>query len=396
MQKKLIAAAVAGLVAVPVMAQSNVTISGQMRVGVDHVSAGGATAAGVSPISRMRVIDNNSNIRFAGTETLGGGLTAWWQVESAIGTSDNVGTSGAQTSGLATSTGIGTRNTAVGIKGAWGNIYVGKWDMHYHTLAAVDGNGLTGGLAMGASSLNILMNQGGTANAGAGGVSNAGGRLNNAIMYDTPTWNGFNVRLGYSTSAANEVLNNTVATTAQKETNWWFNPQYNNGPWSAFYSHFARNDIGNPIIAAGGVSPSARFDRAGLAYTFGMGLKLGVIWDRNKYDADAGANTTFKRTAWAIPVQYAMGPHTFNFTYARAGDSSNTAAVDTGAKMYMLGYTYALSKRTMLGANWTKINNAAGGTYDLWHPSSGIGAQSGGLPVGADPRQFGVNLHHSF
>ncbi len=395
MQKKLIAAAITGLLAVPAMAQTNVTISGQMRVGVDHVSAGGATAAGASPISRMRVIDNNSNIKFAGTETLGGGLTAWWQVESAIGTSDNVGTSGAQTSGIGNSATIGTRNTAVGIKGAWGNIYVGKWDMHYHTGFGVDGAGAVGGLAMSANSLNMLMNQGTAA-------TNAGGRLNNAIMYDTPTWNGFNVRFGYSTSAANEILTNAPGAggVSRRESNWWLNPQYNNGPWSAFYSYFARNNIGNTATGAPGVhtaAPDARFHRAGLAYTFAMGLKIGAIWDRNSYDADTLATTpTNKRTAWAIPVQYNMGPHTFNFTYARAGDSSNTPMMDTSAKMYMLGYTYALSKRTMLGVNWTKINNAAAGTYDVWHPSSSIGAQSGGLPVGSDPRLFGVNLHHSF
>lgn len=377
------------------MAQTNVTISGQMRVGADFVSAGGATAAGTSPISRMRVIDNNSNIKFAGTEALGNGLTAWWQVESAIGTSDNVGTSGAQNTGAASSTTIGTRNTAVGIKGAWGNIYVGKWDMHYHTHFGVNGDGITNGTSMGANSLNMLHNQG--AGNAPGALSGAGGRLNNAIMYDTPTWNGFNVRLGYSTSAANEVLTNTVATTASKEANWWVNPQYNNGPWTAFYSYFARNNIGNLVVAPGGATPDARFHRAGLAYSFAMGLKLGVIWDRNSVDMDAGPGTTFKRTAWAIPVTYTMGPHQFDFTYARAGDTSNTAAADTSAKMYTLGYSYSLSKRTVLGVNWTKINNAKAGTYDLWHPSSSIGAQAaGGLPAGSDPRQLGINLTHRF
>ena len=405
MQKKLIAAAVAGLLSVPAFAQSNVTISGQLRVGIDHVSAGGATINGTSPISRWRMIDNNSNIRFAGTEGLGGGLTAWWQVESAIGTSDNNGTAGAQ--GNANITSIGTRNTAVGIKGAWGNVYVGKWDMHYHTLAGVDGNGLTGGLAMGASSLNLLMNQGQAFTAAAAGLnSNAGGRLNNALMYDTPTWNGFNVRLGYSFSAATESLANATAApgdSARKESNYWINPQYNNGPWHAFYSYMARNNIGNLTSTVAGAvgDPDARFHRAGLAYTFAMGLKLGLLWDRNSINDGingAGLNTTFKRTAWAIPVQYMMGPHTFNFTYARAGDSSNTPGMDTSAKMYMLGYTYSLSKRTHLGVNWTKINNAAAGTYDLWHPSSNVSAQATGgvISPGSDPRQFGVNLSHSF
>lgn len=411
MQKKLIAAAVAGLLSVPAFAQSNVTISGQLRVGIDHVSAGGATINGTSPISRWRMIDNNSNIRFAGTEGLGGGLTAWWQVESAIGTSDNNGTAGAQGNGTAASgqgfTSIGTRNTAVGIKGAWGNVYVGKWDMHYSTLAGVDGNGLVGGLAMGASSLNLLHNQGVAFTAAAAGLnSGAGGRLNNALMYDSPTWNGFNVRLGYSFSAANESLANVTAApgdSARKESNYWINPQYNNGPWHAFYSYMARNNIGNLTSTVAGTvgDPDARFHRAGLAYTFAMGLKLGLLWDRNSINDGingAGLNTTFKRTAWAIPVQYMMGPHTFNFTYARAGDSSNTPGMDTSAKMYMLGYTYSLSKRTHLGVNWTKINNAAAGTYDLWHPSSNVSAQATGgvISPGSDPRQFGVNLSHSF
>lgn len=405
MQKKLIAAAVVGLFAVPALAQSNVTISGQMRVGIDHISANGATISGTSPISRWRMIDNNSNIRFAGTESLGGGLTAWWQVESAIGTSDNNGTAGAQ--GNTNITSIGTRNTAVGIRGAWGNVYLGKWDMHYNTLAGVDGAGLIGGLAMGASSLNLLHNQGVAFTAAAAGLnSGAGGRLNNALMYDSPNWNGFDVRLGYSFSAANESLANTTAApgdSARRENNYWINPRYTNGPWHAFYSYMARNNIGNLTSTVGGAvgDPSARFHRAGLAYTFGMGLKLGFLWDRNSINDGingAGASTTFKRTAWAIPVQYVVGPHTFSGTYSRAGDTSNTPGLNTGARSWMLGYTYALSKRTMVGVNYTRINNESAGTYDLWHPSSNVSAQATGGMVspGSDPRQFGINLVHLF
>lgn len=393
MQKKLIAAAIVGLFAVPAMAQSNVTISGQMRVGIDNVSAGGATAAGISLQNRTRVVDNNSNIRFAGTEALGGGLTAWWQVETAIGTSDNIGTTGGAGGILGGNNAtIGTRNTAVGIKGAWGNVYLGKWDMHYHTLVGVDGTGLTGGLGMAASSLNILHSR--------NGANGAGGRMNNAIMYDTPTWNGFNVRFGYSTTGgAAGVGNEVTATNARKESTLWVNPQYNNGPWTAFYSYLRRNDIGNTIAPA--ASPDGTWHRAGLAYTFAMGLKLGVLWDRNSGNAGAGA-ATLKRTAWAIPVQYTMGPHTFNATYARAGDVSNTPGVQTGAKQWMLGYTYALSKRTMVGAHYAKINNEAGGNYDFWHPTQSVGASTAagsllvGGAAGADPRMFGLNLHHSF
>jgi len=379
MQKKLIAAAVAGLIAVPAMAQSNVTISGQMRVGIQNISAGGATAAGASLESRSQIVDNNSNIRFAGTEALGGGLTAWWQVESAIGTSDTNGTVAAQ--GSANITSIGTRNTAVGLKGAWGNLYMGKWDMHYSNHAGVDVAGLAGGLAMGANSLNILHTQ--------NGANGAGGRFNNAVMYDSPNWNGFDVRLGYSFTAAGA---EATTANARKESNWMINPRYTNGPVHVFYSHLARNDVGNTISPA--ASPDQRFDRLGGAYTFGMGLKVGLIWDRNRLSPGAGAAST-KRTAWALPVTYVMGPHTFNGTYARANDVSNTN--NTGANMWMLGYTYSLSKRTHLGFNWTKIRNESAGRYDLWHPSSSAGGSAAaGLPAGSDPRQLSFNIHHSF
>lgn len=148
MQGKLIALAIAGLSGTA-FAQSSVTISGQLRVGLESVSAGGATVAGANMTSRTRVTDNGSNIRFAGEENLGNGLFAWWQVESAIGTSDNVGTTGAAGSGATTTstttgalttgvTGIGTRNTAVGIKGSWGNLFMGKWDAHYNSGNLVD------------------------------------------------------------------------------------------------------------------------------------------------------------------------------------------------------------------------------------------------------------------
>ena len=88
MQKKIIALAIAGLVSGGAFAQaSTVTISGQMRLAIDNASASGCSAVGCTNLtSRTRVTDQNSNIRFAGVEPLGGGTDAWWQAESAIGT----------------------------------------------------------------------------------------------------------------------------------------------------------------------------------------------------------------------------------------------------------------------------------------------------------------------
>lgn len=383
MQKKLIAVAVAGVLAAPLaMAQSNVTISGQMKVHFDSVSAGGATS-GLSMTSRNRMTDNNSWLRFSGEEALGGGTSAWFQIESAIGTTDNVGTTGSGASGVANSTTIGTRNTAVGLKGNWGTMLLGKWDVYYHTIAPVDTNGLGNGLTMAASTLDIFFSN--------GQGNNFGGRFNNVAAYVTPNWNGFNATIGYTTSPSNET---TTPGLKAKDTGWTFNPVYANGPWAAFYAHLRGNNIGATTASNGN---DLRANRLGGAYTFPMGIKIGLAYDKNKITSnDSGAY--MERAAWSLPLSYTTGPHTASITYAKANNvNTNAGNMDSsGAKMWQVSYAYALSKRTNINASYVQINNDSNAHYDFWHPSQQIGAQGGGLPNGADPRMFAIGMQHSF
>ena len=413
MQKKLIALAIAGLSSAA-FAQSNVTISGQMKVGFADASAKGATVAGTSLTSRARVEDNNSNIRFSGEENLGNGMAAFFQVESAIGTSDNIGTTGGAQGAGATSTGIGTRNTAVGLKGNWGMALMGKWDAYYNAIAGVDGMGLADGHGLATSSLSILHTN---------GNGNAfGGRLNNVVAYATPNFAGFDALIAYAASgvAANE---DNRANLAGKEKGWYFNPKYTNGPIQVFYAHLRANDVGAvPGVGAGFSGANVRANRLGGAWTFPMGLKIGLIWDKNKVavaDGSAGlaalgvvatggavgVHSRRERTAWALPIQYTTGAHKVNFTYAWAGNlktdaaGANSTLGDSKARMWTLGYEYALSKRTSVAASYLAINNGQNARYDGWHPSSSVSgsqAVAGALPYGADPRILQFNVRHAF
>ena len=430
MQKKIIALAVAGLVSGGAFAQSNVTISGQMKLGVEAVSAGGATGQNQDMTSRTRVTDNNSFLRFAGEEKLGNGMTAWFQVESAIGTSDNTGTTGAQAG--ANSAGIGTRNTAVGLKGNFGNIFFGKWDAYYNTLGGVDPTGLADGNGMATSSLNILHTQGSAVNNtatgnAAAGVYNFGGRFNNSIVYQTPMWNGFQGTINYSVGGISNTstsgAENTVPQLAAKDSMYALNPTWSNGPIMLFAAHIKVSHFGATTATTAGASGSdATASRVGGAYSFPMGLKIGLIWDRSKVETSDGSNglaglggtangnTGFvgvhsyrERDAWALPLQYMTGAHKFNFTYAQSQDTDTSAGTvqDSGAKMYMLAYQYNMSKRTNIATSYMMINNGRNGAYDGWHPSNNIGGSSSnfanaGLSAGADPRIFQVNLNHSF
>lgn len=71
MKKTLIALAVATL---PAAAFADVTIYGQIKAGVENVDAGG--------VNKTNVDDMGSRIGFKGSEDLGNGLKAIWQVES--------------------------------------------------------------------------------------------------------------------------------------------------------------------------------------------------------------------------------------------------------------------------------------------------------------------------
>ena len=85
------------------------------------------------------------------------------------------------------------------------------------------------------------------------------------------------------------------------------------------------------------------------------------------------------------------------FSYARAGDATNTAT-DTGANAWNIGYDYAFSKRTSAGVYYTKVNNKTGGMYDMFARLGTTGA--GGAPLltaaGEDARQIYIGLAHNF
>lgn len=414
MKKTLLAIAVAGLSSAA-LAQSNVTISGVMRIGLEQVSAGGATVAGASPTSRNRVTDNGSNIRFAGQEALGNGTSAWWQLESAIGVADNQGSAGAPAPGAANLTTLGTRNTAVGLKGEWGNVLMGKWDVHYNSGNSVDTVNGNDAFSSRAQVLNILHGNGAVSTAtGLGAPNTFGGRQNNVVSYLSPKMSGFDVRVSYSAQSEN-----TVANIAAKDKMWAITPNYDNGPITAFFSWMKLSNGGAVVQAnaAGNSGLNSTGQRLGAAYTLPMGLKFGLIWDKNKVEtadgrgalvtlgiAATGGNIATvqarrERTAWGLPIQYVTGAHRVNFAYAKASSlKTNVGTVgDSGASLVVLGYEYSLSKRTSVAVLYSAINNGANAAYDFRESSVNIAGTSGvGLAAGADPRTFQLAVRHAF
>jgi predicted porin len=127
MNKKLIALAVAGACAAPVaMAQTAnpVTLYGRVYATFESVEASGGTAADV--VRRNRVSNQASLLGVRGTEDLGGGLKAFFQLETTFKPDQN-------------DTTFADRNSGVGLQGAWGSVLMGRWDTPYKTTSiAVD------------------------------------------------------------------------------------------------------------------------------------------------------------------------------------------------------------------------------------------------------------------
>src|SRR5574337_403515 len=124
MQKKLIALAVAGLVAAPAFAQSNVTIYGRADFGM--VSRSGTTdlqdrIPGFDVNGKTEFqsgVQSGSRIGFKGAEDLGNGLKAIFEIE--YGTKIDEGT----TSSVA----WGNRHSYVGLTGNFGTVVGGRLD----------------------------------------------------------------------------------------------------------------------------------------------------------------------------------------------------------------------------------------------------------------------------
>ena len=123
MQKRLIAVAVAGLLATPVAAE--VAVSGSVRVRMDYDG------------NQWQVKNSGSRLRFKASSDLGNGQSAYMNYE--FGVDAGKGT---------IQTGTTKRLTYVGLKGDWGSLSLGsQWSTLFNTVGTfIDPSNVYGGL----------------------------------------------------------------------------------------------------------------------------------------------------------------------------------------------------------------------------------------------------------
>lgn len=248
MQKKLIALAIAGLASAPVFAQTNVTVYGVVDVTVESVKASGGDAFEVD--RRTRVTSNSSLIGFRGTEDLGNGLKALFQVESSFSADAGGGT-------------LAGRDTFVGLEGGFGKVQLGKLTTIMRAAGAkVDFNPAATGIGFQAATYGTI-----------GGVAQTGidERINNAVMYTTPNFSGLTAQLAYSAGENRKSpdINDGEGINSQS---YQLAAAYENGPLyvSAGYAvaqdpQAAASVLGVPVA---GISDKLKDARIAAKYTF--------------------------------------------------------------------------------------------------------------------------------
>ncbi|MBD5802911.1 Outer membrane porin protein 32 precursor [Azoarcus sp. Aa7] len=378
MQKKLIALAIAGLASAPVFAQTNVTVYGVVDVTAESVAAKGGDAPEID--RRTRVTSNSSLIGFRGTEDLGNGLKALFQIES-----------GFNADGTGTST-LATRDTFVGLTGGFGTLQLGKVSSIMRAAGAkVDFNPAATGIGFQAATYGTI----------AGVVTPTDVRLNNAVMYTTPSFSGLIGQVTYSAGEkrVSPDVNGGEGINAQS---YQFAGAYENGPVyvSAGYALYKDLQVAGFGGNAAGVSDDMKNTRVAAKYSFPTNTTVSALYDRAKYEqSEAGFDTDIKRNAWMVGVEQKFaGNQAVYLQYARSqelkGDACDFDACDnTDFAQWTLGYTYSLSKRTMVKAYYTRLNNERNSDVDFY--LSGVGS-GGFVGAGQDPNGFGVGLRHSF
>lgn len=442
MKLKLMAVAVAGALSVPGLAvaqATNVQLYGGLDVAVDSTKYTSNNAGTISGLRKEHLTHNApSFIGVRGTESLGGGLTAFFQVEGEIPLSTGRPLAASDYSGRFF---MGGRTTFVGLRAGWGEVSAG-----FQPSAYMDVNRVWNAMPTRGHGTMIMNNQigsgsipspncGGALSNGTGLITavatpacltgvehgaatfgNAG--LNNSLKYVTPVIAGFRFNTVMAFSEHEEASTSTPAGTARYEGGFGsYALTWRGGPFSAGAGYAVHR--GWRATNAVGSDRNAKDTgwQIGGKWNFGAG-ELGLGWERLKYgnSGTAAAPNNFDIKNWVINGNFKIMPNgTISAGYSHTPGANNcgaglgTAAVTpvTGAAAcggagkataLSLAYDHALSKRTGLYAAYGRINNGSGSSY-YYNSAQQTGSAGGAvfsLSPGTDVTTYMAGVKHRF
>lgn len=417
MQKKLLTLAVAGALGAPAVALAQVEVYGTIHMSLNYMDYGDSTA-GAPSVTKFDVASHASNVGVRGRESLGGGLTGWFQVETnaSMERSNNV----AHTSNFA------SRNSAVGLQGGFGNVFLGQWTTPWADLDALWGVGTvatygpitsiigrreTTGSAPNPNCANTGSGTGGVPGGSCDSVEGAGGvghafwrRISNSIHYQSPVFGGLQVKVAYQTNQDKAEGPGVVKADPQMYSA--------SVTWSGMGGRLrvgAAYDGHKEFTTQGETDTGWRVTGG---WNFGF-ADIGVAYEQMTYKTVGG---DCDATQFGVGIAIPIGQGAIRASYSQADDieGSYTGAAtftggscgpvptaanpsnDNGAKQYNIGYDYRFSKRTTVGVGYAMIDNDPGAVFTWSGLSSTNGGQAITPPPGSDVSIFFVSMIHRF
>ncbi len=303
MKKIALIAAVAAAVAAPAaFAQSSVTLWGRINTTVESQKIGNGDRV-------VREANNNSRLGFTGTEDLGGGMKAAFNLEHGFESDTGAASGGTQ---------FWNRQSNVQLSGGFGTVRLGAWfpDSYFATVDRTSNHNHDTG-----SSADALFSSIGFS------------YRTNKVGYFSPDMNGFNAAV--SVHAGEGVVGDARAYDA------------------SFNYQVAGLHIGGGYSQADTVAQRKNYIIEA-DYGFGPFLVTGYA-QSEKID---GYKT---RNIGRVSAMYTLGASEFhvNVGGTKAGGDTPVAKggfMTNGAKQWTLGYNYNLSKRTKVYGYYTVID----------------------------------------
>ena len=327
-----------------------------------------------------RVSSNSSRLGIRGTDYIGNGQVAIFQIESSINGDTNAGN-------------LGGRETFVGLQGDWGTLKLGRFLTPYDDILPIFGNAPT--LTTSILSTAAIWAQGPLSKVQGGFDA----RLGNSLRYETPPLGGFTGELQYSSrdSSGNaDSADNGDHTSELRHANVVSaGAFYSKGPLDLGLAYERNNNVRFAHTNDDALSVAGGYDFGTIAG--GVGLRVGAVYERLKYDTPVGE---LKRDFWGISATAPVGGGSIYAFWGHAGNGKGSAVdgtsiggltkgPDSASDQWEISYSYPLSLRTLLYAGYVRLNNRANAGY-------GFNINDYSTSVGAKPTGYVAGMVHFF
>ena len=356
MQKKLISVFAATLMAVPPMVVStslfaDTTLYGRIRNALVYRDYGPNDS---STDGQWDVESHTSRFGFKGSEDLGNGLKALFQIEFQIDTADGVGTSNER---------VENRLGWVGISGAWGTGTIGRqWTPYYGSVNKTDR------FQMAQMNDYILMGTLARLTSGTDEpLTNTTSRIGDMVLYASPELYGFSAKAALIAASEDDLpnLNNENIDITNVSVD------YNNGPLSVGLSYMG---FGGDNDKTGTDFSYFDDDLWGIGAQYKFFDTFTLIGQYQSYDGSDNKQ-------YALMGEYYFGNNTLRGVWARADIDD---APDDDYDSYGLEAEHKFSKRTRIFASYYDS--------DLWSTTV-VDEQ---LVDTYDGSKYGVGIRHDF